>query len=95
MHTFNTSTQRQRQADLCEFKASLVYVVSSKTAKATQGDPVSEKKKTKKQITSKNHTHLYIWLVIDSRLPGLTPKQDSGPRPFLTGGENCDRTSWP
>ena len=25
---------RQRQGDLCEFKASLVYIVSSRTAKA-------------------------------------------------------------
>ena len=29
---------RQRQADLCEFKASLVYRVSSRSARATQGD---------------------------------------------------------
>jgi hypothetical protein len=27
---------RQRQEDLCEFKASLVYRVSSRTARATQ-----------------------------------------------------------
>lgn len=93
MHTFNTTTQRQRQADLHEFKASVGYVVSSKTARLPR--ETQSQKKTKKQITSKNHTHLYIWLVIDSWLPGLTPKQDSGPRPFLTGGENCDRTSWP
>jgi hypothetical protein len=32
---------RQRQADLCEFEASLVYRVSSKTAKAVQRNPVS------------------------------------------------------
>ena len=28
--------RRQRQVDLCEFKASLVYIVSSRTTKATQ-----------------------------------------------------------
>jgi hypothetical protein len=28
--------ERQRQADLCEFKASLVYRVSSRTTRATQ-----------------------------------------------------------
>ena len=39
-------TLRQRQASLCEFKASLVYRVSSRTARATQRDPVS---KTNKQ----------------------------------------------
>jgi hypothetical protein len=31
---------RQRQADLCEFKASLVYRLSFRTAKATQRNPV-------------------------------------------------------
>ena len=31
---------RQRQVDLCEFKVSLVYKVSSRTAKAIQRNPV-------------------------------------------------------
>jgi hypothetical protein len=31
---------RQRQADLCDFEASLVYRVSSRTARATQRNPV-------------------------------------------------------
>jgi hypothetical protein len=35
---------RQRQVDLCEFEASLVYRVSSKTTKATQKDPVLKNK---------------------------------------------------
>jgi len=34
---------RQRQADLYEFKASLVYRKSSRTASATQRNPVSKK----------------------------------------------------
>jgi hypothetical protein len=34
--------RRQRQADLCEFEASLVYRSSSTTAKATQRNPVSK-----------------------------------------------------
>ena len=33
---------RQRQVDLCEFKASLVYRVVSRTARATQRNPVLE-----------------------------------------------------
>jgi len=33
---------RQRQADLCEFGASLVYRESSRTARATQKNLVSE-----------------------------------------------------
>jgi hypothetical protein len=31
---------RQRQADHCEFEASLVYKVSSRTARTTQRNPV-------------------------------------------------------
>ena len=34
---------RQKQADLCEFKVSLVYRVSSRTARATQKKPCLEK----------------------------------------------------
>ena len=30
---------RQKQADLCEFKPTLLYRVNSRTAKATQKDP--------------------------------------------------------
>ncbi|EGW07661.1 hypothetical protein I79_013644 [Cricetulus griseus] len=42
VHTFNPSTRgRQRQEDLCEFKASLVYRASSRTARATQRNSVS------------------------------------------------------
>ena len=33
--------RRQTQADLCEFEASLVYRVSSRTARAAQRNPVS------------------------------------------------------
>ena len=41
-HAFNPSYWRQRQADLCEFEASLVYRVSSRTARAvSQRNPVS------------------------------------------------------
>jgi hypothetical protein len=40
---------RQRQADHCEIEASLVYRVSSRTARATQRNPVSRRKKKKKK----------------------------------------------
>lgn len=33
VHYFNPSTHEQRQIDLCEFKASLIYTVSSQTAR--------------------------------------------------------------
>jgi len=36
---------RQRQADLCKFNVSLVYRLSSRTARATQMNPVSNKNK--------------------------------------------------
>ena len=35
---------RQRQGDLCEFKASLVYKLSSRTNRATQRNPVLKNK---------------------------------------------------
>ena len=38
-HAFNSSTWGQRQADLCEFKPSLIYRASCRTARATQRDP--------------------------------------------------------
>ena len=44
VHTFNPSTQEaEKQVDLCEFEASLVYRESSRTARATQRNPVSKK----------------------------------------------------
>jgi hypothetical protein len=39
---------RQRQADISEFEASLVYRVSSRTAKATQRKPCLEKQTNKR-----------------------------------------------
>jgi hypothetical protein len=41
-----SALRRQRQVDLIEFEASLVYRVSSRTARATQRNPVSKKLKT-------------------------------------------------
>jgi hypothetical protein len=38
---------------ISEFKASLVYRVSSSTARATQRNPVSEKNKTKQKTKTK------------------------------------------
>ena len=37
--------RRQRQVDVCEFQASLVYRASSRTAKTTQRNPVSKNQK--------------------------------------------------
>jgi 2,3-bisphosphoglycerate-independent phosphoglycerate mutase len=38
-----------RDRQICEFEASLVYRVSSRTARVTERNPVSEKTKNKKQ----------------------------------------------
>jgi hypothetical protein len=33
VHAFNPNTQRKKQVDLCEFQISLVYKLSSRTAR--------------------------------------------------------------
>lgn len=40
--SFNPSAWRQRQQEICEFKASLVDIVSSRTAR--EKDPVSKER---------------------------------------------------
>jgi hypothetical protein len=42
--------RRQRQADLCKFKAMLVYRVSSRTARDTQRNPVWKNQKMNERI---------------------------------------------
>jgi hypothetical protein len=55
--------KRQRQADLCEFKASLVYRVNFRTARATQRNPVSTKQnKTKQNKTKQNKTKQNVFV---------------------------------
>jgi hypothetical protein len=44
---------RQRQADFSEFKASLIYKVSSRTAKAIQRNPVSKNNNNNKKERKK------------------------------------------
>ena len=41
--------EMQRQVDLCKFEVSLVYRASSKTARATQRNPVLIKKERKEE----------------------------------------------
>ena len=44
-HAFNPKTQQtEEEADLSELETSLIYRVSSRTAKATQRNPVSKTK---------------------------------------------------
>jgi hypothetical protein len=51
-HAFNPSTREAEAGGFLKFEASLVYRVSSRTARAMQRNPVS--KKTNKQQKKKN-----------------------------------------
>ena len=51
VHIFNPALRKQRQADLSEFEASLVYKVSSWSTKL-QRNPVWRKKERKKEKKS-------------------------------------------
>jgi hypothetical protein len=46
-----------RGRQISEFQASLVYKVSSRTARATQRNPVSKRKKTNKQNNNNNNNN--------------------------------------
>ena len=46
---------RQRQADLSEFEASLVYRVNSRTVRAAQKNPISKNKTNKQPIKEIQH----------------------------------------
>jgi hypothetical protein len=46
-HAFNPSTWEAETGRISEFEASLVYKVSSRTARATQRNPVSKNKQKK------------------------------------------------
>ena len=49
-HTFNPSTQEAEQAGLCEFETSLVYRMSSRTARSiAQRSPILKENKTNEQ----------------------------------------------
>ena len=53
---------RQRQVDICEFEASLVYRENSRTVRTTQRNPVSKNKvksdeDARRQSVSSTHTH--------------------------------------
>ena len=54
-HSLTSALGRQKQADLCGFKASLVYRVSYGTARTTQRNPAlkNQKKKKKKERKGK------------------------------------------
>ena len=51
-HAYNSSTLGGRGRQISEFEASLVYKVSSRTARTIQRNPVSKKTKSKKEKKS-------------------------------------------
>jgi hypothetical protein len=71
-HTFKSQHLEGRGRRISEFEASLVYRVSSRTARATQRNPVSKnqkkKKKRKKEKRNKNKIKRKMegaeWLVL-------------------------------
>jgi hypothetical protein len=64
----NPALSRQRQADLCEFKASLVYRVSSRTVRTTQRNPVWKNKTRQipdtKQMSQKTAMLFYLFTLL-------------------------------
>ena len=52
-HAFNPSTREAEAGGSLEFEASLVYKVSSRTARAIQRNPVSKNQKKKKKEKKK------------------------------------------
>jgi hypothetical protein len=56
-HAFDPSTRGGRGRRISEFEASLVYRVSSRTARATQRNPVSKNQKNKNK--NKNLKYKY------------------------------------
>jgi hypothetical protein len=65
-HTFNPTTWGGRSRQISEFEVSLVYRVSSRTARATQRNPVLKNKnqnKTKSQVCLYASVTLVLWEV--------------------------------
>jgi hypothetical protein len=61
-HTFNPSTWEAEAGGSLEFEASLVYKVSSRTARAIQRNPVSKKQQQQKNVNK--HTHMYTFFFL-------------------------------
>jgi hypothetical protein len=58
-HAFNPSTREAEAGGYLEFEASLVYRVSSKTARATQKNPVSKNKNKNKKKKKKRSASVF------------------------------------
>ena len=67
----NPALKRQKQADLCEFEANLVFKVSPRQAPKLQRNPVSKNKKTK------TVDHIILLLIADLMRPVASSNLDS------------------
>lgn len=54
LFALNPNTSKAEAGNLCEMKANLVYVVSSRLAIVIQSDPASEKQNEKQKTMSKD-----------------------------------------
>lgn len=64
VHNFNDALRKQKQLDLQEFKASLVYIESSRLARARWQYPVSNKKQANNnEIPHRNKQDCH-WLAL-------------------------------
>jgi len=74
--TLIPALRRQRQVELCEFEASLVYRVSSRTARAAHRHPVSKTNQPTNQTTTTTKTKTKNQMHISTDAKAL--KQYSG-----------------
>ena len=56
-HAFNPSTWKQRHVDLSEYEKNPIYKASSRTARATQKNPVSNKQQNKAKKKQKKEKY--------------------------------------
>jgi hypothetical protein len=77
-HTFNPSTREAEAGRISEFEASLVYRVSSRTARATQRNPVlkqtnKQKKKKKKRKEKKRKKNMPCRVALEGTIFSWCP----------------------
>jgi hypothetical protein len=80
-----------RGRQISEFKASLVYRVSSRTARATQRDPVSKNKKQKQTNKRINEIKSWFFEKINKIDKPLSKLKDTETIPKLTKSETKER----
>ena len=86
MHAFNPRhSERQSQVDLCDFKAILIYRVSSRTAGATQRNPVSQMQNKQKR-TRIHYSVIIKKLFLPSKKATLQGEREEWKKVFQASG---------